>query len=345
MRIHIVQKGDTLWNISKKYGVNFEELKAMNTQLSNPDMIMPGMKIKVPQGTKQVKKEAPKKEMPTQHPYKDNSPKPIPVIKEDEKVKEKPMKPVKEKPMQPMPMQPMQPQFNIPVQMPMMEQQLQNYYTTFNLPQMPMPQAPEKEKGKELAEESSEEPKSNAQPMNYTQPAADAQQMPYFQPAQPQLVNSEYYWCPPQPVMMPAHMNMPQYPQGQMPWYGEDCESPSNSAYMPAQMPAQNMPADCGCGGDDGAQQPQGFQPMMGYGSPQGYNPYAMQGYMHHGGYGQQWPMGGYGQQWPMGAPGQQSPTGSWNMPQSMGSWNQQQPPMGNWNQQQPWRGDDVDED
>ena len=48
VKIHIVQKGDTLWKIAKKYGVNFEELKKMNSQLSNPDMIMPGMKIKVP---------------------------------------------------------------------------------------------------------------------------------------------------------------------------------------------------------------------------------------------------------------------------------------------------------
>ncbi|PKG29804.1 SafA/ExsA family spore coat assembly protein, partial [Cytobacillus horneckiae] len=74
MKIHIVQKGDTLWKIAKKYGVNFEELKKMNTQLSNPDMIMPGMKIKVPGSGGSIKKEAPisganvnfgsKKEMP-----------------------------------------------------------------------------------------------------------------------------------------------------------------------------------------------------------------------------------------------------------------------------------------
>ncbi|PAE24002.1 SafA/ExsA family spore coat assembly protein, partial [Bacillus sp. 7894-2] len=59
MKIHIVQKGDTLWKIAKKYGVNFEELKKMNTQLSNPDMIMPGMKIKVPASGGSIKKEAP----------------------------------------------------------------------------------------------------------------------------------------------------------------------------------------------------------------------------------------------------------------------------------------------
>ncbi|EOA3904564.1 SafA/ExsA family spore coat assembly protein, partial [Bacillus cytotoxicus] len=58
MKIHIVQKGDTLWKIAKKYGVDFETLKIANTQLSNPDLIMPGMKIKVPSGSVHVKKNA-----------------------------------------------------------------------------------------------------------------------------------------------------------------------------------------------------------------------------------------------------------------------------------------------
>ena len=49
MKIHIVQKGDSLWKIAKKYGVNFELLKKTNSQLSNPDMLMPGMKIKIPE--------------------------------------------------------------------------------------------------------------------------------------------------------------------------------------------------------------------------------------------------------------------------------------------------------
>lgn len=48
MKIHVVQKGDTLWKLAEHYGVDFEELKKANTQLTNPDMIMPGMKIKIP---------------------------------------------------------------------------------------------------------------------------------------------------------------------------------------------------------------------------------------------------------------------------------------------------------
>ena len=48
MKIHIVQKGDTLWKLAKKYGVSFDELKKLNSQLSNPDLLMPGMKLKIP---------------------------------------------------------------------------------------------------------------------------------------------------------------------------------------------------------------------------------------------------------------------------------------------------------
>lgn len=94
LKIHIVQKGDTLWKIAEKYGVNFEELKKANSQLSNPDMIMPGMKIKVPTSGVPVQKEgAPSpgiKEMPkVQHPYSDQSTKAYPVTEIDESPDEK----------------------------------------------------------------------------------------------------------------------------------------------------------------------------------------------------------------------------------------------------------------
>jgi morphogenetic protein associated with SpoVID len=112
VKIHIVQKGDTLWKIAKKYGVNFEELKKMNSQLSNPDMIMPGMKIKVPTTGGMVKKEAPiagttpgaaiqlgaKKEMPIlEHPFAKEQPKPLPIVEAPKKempiIKEAPKAP------------------------------------------------------------------------------------------------------------------------------------------------------------------------------------------------------------------------------------------------------------
>ena len=134
VKIHIVQKGDTLWKIAKKYGVNFEELKKMNSQLSNPDMIMPGMKIKVPTAGVNIKKEAPmgapnstinigvKKEMPKKEqpilkeqpiapiaevPVEMPKEQPLPVQEQPLPVQEQP---IKEKPITPAPkMQPKKP--------------------------------------------------------------------------------------------------------------------------------------------------------------------------------------------------------------------------------------------
>ncbi len=128
MKIHIVQKGDTLWEIAKKYGVGFEELKAVNTQLSNPEMIMPGMKIKVPTGTVHVKKEAQiggvKKEaqiIPA--PKKEQQIQPLPFIVEEEMLE------VEEGPF--IPQMPQMPQ--MPVMPPQMPPQV------FVMPQMPAP--------------------------------------------------------------------------------------------------------------------------------------------------------------------------------------------------------------
>ena len=168
MKIHIVQKGDTLWKIAKKYGVNFEELKKMNAQLSNPDMIMPGMKIKVPTGGGTIKKEAPitggtpqakinmgsKKEMPiSEHPFAKEKPKPMPeevqkeAPKKEAPIKEQPKKeapkPVKkEEPVKPY--TPKMPKFVLP------EIDINNYYmmNMANMQQQvqlpPQPQLPPK---------------------------------------------------------------------------------------------------------------------------------------------------------------------------------------------------------
>src|SRR5690625_2828530 len=91
LKIHIVRKGDTLWEIAKQYGVDFEELKKTNPQLSSPDMIMPGMKIKIPSGSKSVKKEAAiVKE--SKAPIAKETPKQAPIIKEDDHEKPKEVK-------------------------------------------------------------------------------------------------------------------------------------------------------------------------------------------------------------------------------------------------------------
>ncbi len=61
VEVHIVQKGDTLWKISRQYGISFEELKRVNAHLANPDYIVPGMKIFLPNQV-QGKQETPKKQ-------------------------------------------------------------------------------------------------------------------------------------------------------------------------------------------------------------------------------------------------------------------------------------------
>ncbi len=45
---HTVVWGDTLWKIAVKYQVGVTELININTQLQNPDLIYPGMKISIP---------------------------------------------------------------------------------------------------------------------------------------------------------------------------------------------------------------------------------------------------------------------------------------------------------
>lgn len=45
---HTVVWGDTLWKIAVKYQVGVSELINANTQLQNPDLIYPGMKINIP---------------------------------------------------------------------------------------------------------------------------------------------------------------------------------------------------------------------------------------------------------------------------------------------------------
>jgi LysM repeat protein len=48
VKIHMVKKGDTLYEIAKKHGVTVEELLKLNPGITNPDAIDVGMKVKVP---------------------------------------------------------------------------------------------------------------------------------------------------------------------------------------------------------------------------------------------------------------------------------------------------------
>lgn len=44
---HIVQPGESLWIISRKYGLSLDELIALNPQIENPDVIFPGQSVRI----------------------------------------------------------------------------------------------------------------------------------------------------------------------------------------------------------------------------------------------------------------------------------------------------------
>jgi morphogenetic protein associated with SpoVID len=268
LKIHIVQKGDTLWELSKKYGVDFEELKQMNSHLSSPDMIMPGMKIRIPSSAKAVKKEAPMKEAPikeapmVEQPYKDITPKPMPVIKEDDK------KPVMDvKPEMPMPQMP---QMIMPqvMQAPTTEQELT--YMSFSFPEV------------HITEESSTDESSH----HKEKPKKKPMYQPMHQPVHMVPCFPVHPCCGPHmpmmhhPCMMHHHHHPHMLPQQMM-------------GYPGAMMPVQDTEDDCGCGGGKHeTQMPQmgympqgGFEPMMNPQMPQGYYEPEMNAQMPQGYY------------------------------------------------------------
>ncbi|TFJ93999.1 SafA/ExsA family spore coat assembly protein [Lentibacillus salicampi] len=225
MRIHIVQKGDTLWEIAKQYGADFEQVKQLNPQLSSPDMIMPGMKIKIPASSKPVKKEGTHKkeiqketQMPSvEKPYKDTSPKPMPIMKEDDVKQPKEIKPK-------MPMQ---------QKMSTVEQEM-NYYN-INLPQIPA----------------------------YKKPEEESPEKQYYLPhPKPMLPMYQQEKCPPPPMPQVNPYSGWQQDCGcggskskHMPMYQQPMPMPQVSPYSGWQQ-------DCGCGGSKPKHMPMYQQPM-----------------------------------------------------------------------------------
>lgn len=139
MRIHIVQKGDTLWKIARQHGISFEDLKRLNAHLANPDYIVPGMEIVLPEttlkhGTMPIKEVV--KEQVVKSELKEQPIVPIPV-------KEKPIKetPIKEKPLPtpipaPIPQQPLPPTI-LPIEIPWTPPAQPMHIDFFNMTHMP----------------------------------------------------------------------------------------------------------------------------------------------------------------------------------------------------------------
>ncbi|MFC0270141.1 SafA/ExsA family spore coat assembly protein [Metabacillus herbersteinensis] len=246
MKIHIVQKGDTLWKIAKKYGVNFDELKSMNTQLSNPDLIMPGMKIKVPSGNVPVKNDAKvnfssKKEMPiADHPFAKEKPKMVAEIEDT-----KPM-PMDNKPNMPY----VAPVPNI--QQPAYpEVDVNNYYmlNMAMMPQMPKPQLPPKPNNvmpemmkpvqEEKAKEAPKTPPYAVSPAQQKEELEDMAKMPNM-PNTPQMAPMQNMPIHTAPAMQSPQYMVPVSPV--MPGYGFCYPTyPSQAApgFYPAMMPNQ----------------------------------------------------------------------------------------------------------
>ncbi|SDI85005.1 morphogenetic protein associated with SpoVID [Natribacillus halophilus] len=225
MKIHIVQKGDTLWNLAKQYDVDFEELKAANTQLADPEKIMPGMKIKIPGQTVPAKKEAEeaKKKEPVEKPPVKDMPempkKPEPPKKEAEPKKPEP--PKKEAPIMKPP----------PKKMPVMEAPKKDKpepsEVKKEMPQKPppkpdkdkmklppkiqkpyLPKEEEKKEKQPYKQPAMEKPKTNMQPCKTCGQPTDmpsAHQVHYGPPQQPM-------YCYMMPVQHPYHGGYQQQP-------------------------------------------------------------------------------------------------------------------------------------
>ncbi|MFD0678782.1 MULTISPECIES: LysM peptidoglycan-binding domain-containing protein [unclassified Paenibacillus] len=54
MKIHMVKKGDTLYDIANKYNVELDKLIENNPQIADPNVIEVGMKVKIPNAPKPV---------------------------------------------------------------------------------------------------------------------------------------------------------------------------------------------------------------------------------------------------------------------------------------------------
>ncbi len=231
LHVHVVQRGDTLWKISRQYGVSFDEVKRLNAHLANPDYIVPGMKIFVPDQMAKTN------EM-NDHPY--NNDRPVKKHKEDYTFQPEP-KPMPE-PMAP-PKPTMQPK-PMPEPMPMPQ-------PTMQMPQQPMPQPIH-------------------QHLNMTQMMPPYMGVPYgwipipdMDAHQPQkMPTTQMPKEPPKPPVAPMPAPTQEHPQG---WQLEDssslCEGETSSLEMPMMPPQYHHPSPCGCGQQEYA------QPM--YGQPQ----------------------------------------------------------------------------
>jgi len=273
LNIYIVQKGDTLWKIAKKFGVGFEQLKRLNMHLANPDYIVPGMEIFLPDEHKTDKgKESVKNESSMLMPSKKEHqvmPPPVPQPKPPQVLHEE----VEKMPMQPnftqeIQFMPQMHQMHIPMPMPM--PMPMPYPQPMPMPQMqPMPQPMPQPKPQPMPEHKPQskpekpqmKPETKPQPMPELKPQPMPMPMPMPMPQvqpmqcncmqQPQMMscNCQKQWVQPMPCMpiMPCHCHhhhmMPHHCDHQMMPYDQQMMSYHwDHQMMPYSQDQQMMP-------------------------------------------------------------------------------------------------------
>jgi len=280
LRIHIVQKGDTLWKIAKEYGISFEDLKRLNAHLANPDYIVPGMEIILPEKiNKETHREPQKETHKESQMHKEMPTQPRPSKESVKKEVQKPMPappPIVIQPPAPMPMpEPQMIPIPIPMPMPMPMPQ----------PQQPMwvPQPVELSWNQQLVMPQVQQPAPAPPPVHYVpqmpmvphcsschQPMHH--QMWWHMPMQPMQPQVEAYAMPqqPMPCAMPQQA-MPQQVEGanflessSSPFFNEPQMQPQFDQ-MPM-MPMMPMGQSCGCGAQHGMGQPCGCGAQHGMG-------------------------------------------------------------------------------
>lgn len=212
MRVHIVQKGDTLWKIAKQYAVGFEELKRLNAHLANPDYIVPGMEIYLPnivpkkekemmQQTIVKEQEKPMKEAVVPTP----TPLPAPV-------------PVQQKPLWQGDLYFQQP---APVQQPMPMPSWQQTHLHFQ-PSFEQTMAAPTQQPAVMPQMMPQQPIIIQQPQQHHQPIFMEHPMPWPQPM-PQIMPQMMAPMPmPMPICQKCHNQMMEEPQHVMPIREED---------------------------------------------------------------------------------------------------------------------------
>lgn len=256
VQIHVVKKGDTLWNIAKQYGIGFEELKALNSHLANPDYIVPGMEIMLPDNaTKAKSMTKEQKTAPIQSIDKSNKQKMTEEIKPIEK--ELPMPEMPETPELVEPVEQVTPEVTPMPQQPQVQFQPQPMPMPMPIP-MPMPMQ-----------------QPAPQPLQIHPIIIDwPQQQPKQESPEKPIVEKEIEFVPqPQYIYVPCMPPQPMYsPCGCEPMYQPMNPNPCgcNDVYPAMQQgypygyeqmqPMQSM-NPCGCGSPDMMQYP--YQQQM----------------------------------------------------------------------------------